>query len=654
MALKMPELGKAQEPATHDPHWQPGLAQVGQDDRAGPAPLPLIGKLRVAQQLQLLLALFAALAGIAAFVVFNDYRVATYGTTYVSIAGDLRTLTQRIARSVQSAASGNAQAFGQLQEARERFGKSLVLLAQGGEIGGIALPPTSDAVMPSLEALMRAWDKSERLLALVLAQQKSSGSFGVASLLARDANTMRELRQALAKGGETLKLAPPRAAELLEQLGVLDRTFQEIQQFLTAGVENPQALATAMNAARHATEDTDALLRATDKLLDGYRIEIAGRAGNFWVLTVLMVLGALVIVLMVKVYTGEQQRRAAEAERQRGEQERQNRSTQEATLRLMDELRNIANGDLTVKATVAEDVVGAIADSVNSTIEELRNLVGRINSAATQVSAATEGAQATSMQLLAAADQQSGEIQRASVSVLEMAKAMKNMSAGTAESASVARQSLGAAKKGEKAVQESISGMNEIRGQIQDTSKRMKRLGESSQEIGEIVELISDITEQTNVLALNAAIQAASAGEAGRGFAVVAEEVQRLAERSAEATKRIGALVKAIQADTQDAAAAMEKSTQGVVEGAKLSDAAGQALIEIDQVSMRLAQLIESTSGAAQKQAQAAMSVAGNMQAILRVTQQTTAGIERTAASVGQLAQLARELKGSVSRFKTG
>jgi len=352
------------------------------------------------------------------------------------------------------------------------------------------------------------------------------------------------------------------------------------------------------------------------------------------------------------VYLGDTRRRAEEAERQRAETERTNQSNQDAILRLMNEMGNLAEGDLTVKATVTEEITGAIADSVNFTIDELRTLVGRINAAAAQVTSATESAQHTSAQLLAAAEKQSVEIRQTSASVLSMAKAMNAMSESASQSASVARQSLAAAQKGTQAVQNSISGMNEIREQIQETSKRIKRLGESSQEIGEIVELISDITEQTNVLALNAAIQAASAGEAGRGFTVVAEEVQRLAERSAEATKQIGAIVKTIQTDTQDAVSAMEKSTQGVVEGAKLSDAAGQALSEIGLVSQQLAQLIEGITTTTEQQARSANTVATNMQDILSITQQTTEGTKRTAVSIGQLAELAKELKGSVSGFK--
>jgi twitching motility protein PilJ len=279
-------------------------------------------------------------------------------------------------------------------------------------------------------------------------------------------------------------------------------------------------------------------------------------------------------------------------------------------------------------------------------------LVKRINEAASRVTSATESARRTSSDLLTATERQAHEIQEAGASALSMAQSMNEVSRSAIQSAQVARQSLGAAEKGAGAVEDSIKGMNEIRDQIQDTSKRIKRLGESSQEIGEIVELISDITEQTNVLALNAAIQAASAGEAGRGFTVVAEEVQRLAERSGEATKQIAAIVKTIQTDTQDAVLAMERSTRNVVEGAKLSDAAGQALAEISTVSNDLAQLIEQISAQTEKQAAQASRVADTMKSILRVTQQTTAGTKETAVSIGQLAELAVELKGSVSGFK--
>jgi twitching motility protein PilJ len=226
------------------------------------------------------------------------------------------------------------------------------------------------------------------------------------------------------------------------------------------------------------------------------------------------------------------------------------------------------------------------------------------------------------------------------------------VSQSAGQSARVAEQSLSAAEKGAQSVQNQIAGMHDIRAQIQETSKRIKRLGESSLEIGDIVGLIADITEQTNILALNAAIQAASAGEAGRGFTVVAEEVQRLAERSAEATKQIDAIVKTIQADTQDAVAAMEKSTVGVVEGAKLSDTAGSALDEIRRISRELAELIGAISAQTQKQSSSVTDVTRGMQGILQITEETTEGTKQTNVSIGQLTKLAAELRSSVAGFK--
>ncbi len=301
---------------------------------------------------------------------------------------------------------------------------------------------------------------------------------------------------------------------------------------------------------------------------------------------------------------------------------------------------------------MTEDITGAIADSVNYTVEELRNLVGQVQSSAEQVRAASAQAQTTSTDLLRASEQQLAEIRATGQSVLDMAGRINTVSSQAQQSSDVAHRSLSAAAQGLRAVHNSIEGMNAIRSQIQDTSKRIKRLGESSQEIGEITELISDLTEQTNVLALNAAIQAASAGDAGRGFSVVAEEVQRLAERSADAAKQIAALVRTIQTDTQDAVAAMEKSTQGVVEGARLSDSAGTALSEIDRVSRELAGLIQRISEQAQTEAQSANQVAENIQHIFVVTEQTGEGTRSTADLVAELARVAESLRESVARFK--
>ncbi len=325
---------------------------------------------------------------------------------------------------------------------------------------------------------------------------------------------------------------------------------------------------------------------------------------------------------------------------------------QEAVLQLLDEMGDLADGDLTVKAEVRDNIAGAIADSINYTIDSLRDLVGEINRATEQVTSATSVAQGTSDQLLSAAETQSVQITQATEAVNDMTRSILQVSSNAAQASQVAQRSLEAAIQGSQAVQNTISGMNEIRTQIQETSKRIKRLGESSQEISEIVELISDITEQTNILALNAAIQAASAGEAGRGFTVVAEEVQRLAERSSEATKQISAIVKTIQTDTHGAVAAMEKSTEGVVEGARVADAAGQALNEIETVTTNLARLIQSISSATSAQTESATTVANNMQMIQEITTQTSQGTKLTADSVGQLTTLAVELRDSVAGFK--
>jgi len=301
---------------------------------------------------------------------------------------------------------------------------------------------------------------------------------------------------------------------------------------------------------------------------------------------------------------------------------------------------------------VTEDITGAIADSVNYTVEELRSLVAQVQGTANRVTDTTGQVEQTSTELLAASTEQLHEIRETGESVLQMAGRINDVSQRAQETVAAAQQSLNVTQAGRRAVQDAIEGMNSIRDQIQDTSKRIKRLGESSQEIGEITELISDITEQTNVLALNAAIQAASAGDAGRGFSVVAEEVQRLAERSGDATRQIAALVKAIQTDTGDAVAAMERSTQGVVQGAQLSDAAGAALVDIDRVTRDLSQLVENISAQAQREAQSANVVASNIQHIFAVTEQTGDGTRSTAQIVRELSRTAEELRQSVSRFK--
>jgi twitching motility protein PilJ len=362
-------------------------------------------------------------------------------------------------------------------------------------------------------------------------------------------------------------------------------------------------------------------------------------------------LGLLALIIAAAMYLiGKRQVSATDAAMKLLEEDGKN--NQLAVLELLDEMGDLSEGDLTVRAQVKENITGAIADSVNYTIDSLRDVVTEINRATEQVNTATGAAQGTSTALLEAAEMQSEQIADTTKAVNGMTSSILQVSTNASQAAEVAQRSLQAASQGSQAVQNTIAGMNGIREQIQETSKRIKRLGESSQEIGEIVELISDITEQTNILALNAAIQAASAGEAGRGFTVVAEEVQRLAERSSEATKQIGAIVKTIQTDTNSAVAAMEKSTEGVVEGARLSDAAGQALTEIETVTNNLARLIQSISTATEAQTEAASQVTKNMQQIQEITTLTTDGTKQTTESIVQLTALADDLRKSVAGFK--
>ncbi len=380
-------------------------------------------------------------------------------------------------------------------------------------------------------------------------------------------------------------------------------------------------------------------------------IKSVGDSSNSLVNTILAALGLLgLLIAGLMAYFGNRQVKTIESAVLMLENDGQ--QNQMAVLNLLDEMGDLADGDLTVRAEVKENITGAIADSINYTIDSLRDLVTGINRASEQVNTATGQAQATSVGLLSAAEKQSKQITETTDAVSNMTRSILQVSSNASQASQVAQRSLQAATQGSQAVQNTITGMNGIREQIQETSKRIKRLGESSQEIGEIVELISDITEQTNILALNAAIQAASAGEAGRGFTVVAEEVQRLAERSSEATKQIGAIVKTIQTDTNSAVAAMEKSTEGVVEGARLSDAAGKALTEIETVTNSLARLIQSISSATEAQTEVASQVTKNMQQIQEITSQTTEGTKLTAESVGQLTQLAEELRDSVAGFK--
>ena len=478
-------------------------------------------------------------------------------------------------------------------------------------------------------------------------------------LLGKDLNSFKEIATGLLSGSTELRLSATSDAQIKERLEALLALYENTRVEAGAILGNLQGLVAAREAQSSIVGESEALRMGLEKLQSGLSSQ-TGLGG----LQLVMLTGSALFALLcagglafVQLQDSRQRQRAAEIQRLQAvdleqEAKRVNDANQAAILRLMNELQNVAEGDLTQEATVTEDITGAIADSVNYTVEELRSLVGNVQNTATRVAQTTTLVENTSTELLATSAEQLREIRETGQSVLDMAQRINQVSSQAQESALVARQSLQAAELGLGAVQNAIGGMNSIRDQIQETSKRIKRLGESSQEIGEITELISDITEQTNVLALNAAIQAASAGEAGRGFSVVAEEVQRLAERSADATRQIAALVKAIQTDTQDAVAAMERSTQGVVEGAKLSDNAGSALSEIDSVSRRLAMLIEQISDSASREAESANEVATNIQHIFAVTEETGEGTRSTAQQVRELSRMAEELRQSVARFK--
>jgi twitching motility protein PilJ len=485
------------------------------------------------------------------------------------------------------------------------------------------------------------------------------GSPEAVFLLGKDLNSFKEIAVGLLNGSTELHLVATKDPQTREQLQALIKQYEQTRGQAGAILGNLQGLVSAREARSSILKDSEVLRKDLEEVQSALseKTGLGGLALFMLVVSALLALASAAGLSYVQLLASRQRQQVAEdqqllAQHKELEAKRVNDANQAAILRLMNELQTVAEGDLTQEATVTEDITGAIADSVNYTVEELRSLVGSVQTTAAKVAATTAEVDMNSIELLAASTEQLHEIRETGRSVLDMATRITQVSSQAQESADVARQSLKAAEVGLKAVQNTIGGMNTIRDQIQETSKRIKRLGESSQEIGEITELISDITEQTNVLALNAAIQAASAGDAGRGFSVVAEEVQRLAERSADATRQIASLVKAIQTDTQDAVGAMERSTHGVVEGAKLSDNAGSALTEIDQVSRRLADLIEQISQSTSREANLANEVAGNIQHIFAVTEQTGEGTRTTATQVRELSKISEELRQSVSRFR--
>jgi len=660
-----------------------------------PGKVMLIGHLPIEKQyLYTGGTLIVSLLLAAGFMIYSSIQVGNKAQ-YEAKSGQLQMQSQRMALAAQQAVLGNPDAFKKLTKGRNDFETTL-----NGLINGDAdVPASPGKAQVTLESISTQWNKASTQTRQILSQEKNlvvlnqnvkeinqlsldllevaeqlSNQLSESGMGVREvsrANLLVTLSQRLPKNANALLSADLIDTSVVLQLEKDVNLFKETVQALMeskaasnedslqtledvgtnmadmvdavgAVLANSRPLLQSKQAARDLFVGSDKLLKDTSELSSTYS---AMGTGGYLTAAVFALLAVASLVMLGLVNINETKSRARKSEEE-------NTRNQEAILRLMDELGQLAEGNLAMNASVTEDITGAVADSINYTVEELRSLVRGINSATVQMDEATGQAGRVSESLQAATKRQAEEIEETSAAVVSLSQSVQQVSSNAAESARVADQSLAAAEKGQQAVQNAISSMNGLREQIQETSKRIKRLGESSQEIGEIVELISDITEQTNVLALNAAIQAASAGEAGRGFSVVAEEVQRLAERSADATKQIAAIVKTIQSDTHDTVAAMEVSTQGVVEGAKLSDAAGQTLSEISQVSKTLANLIAGISSATQDQAESTAKVAATMQDIKAISAATSEGTKMTAESIGGLKQLAKELQGSVAGFK--
>ncbi|MDE3737102.1 methyl-accepting chemotaxis protein [Metapseudomonas resinovorans] len=631
---------------------------------------------------------------------------ANYDKEYISHAGELRVLSQRIAKNSSEAAAGKAEAFALLKDARNDFEKRWNFLLKGDAATG--LPAAPAAVKGEMDVVQKDWDSLRKNADAILASEQTvlslhqvaatlaetipqlqveyeevvdilleSGapasqvsvaqrqsllaerilgsvnkvlagdedSVQAADMFGRDASLFGRVLNAMLEGNAAMEISQVTNTEALERLQEISELFEFVSGSVDEILETSPELFQVRESANTIFTGSQTLLDKASALTTGFENLAGGRGLNTLAGYVLGALALAAVILIGLVMVQSTRSRLAETAAK-------NERNQAAILRLLDEIADLADGDLTVAATVTEDFTGAIADSINYSIDQLRELVETINLTAVQVAAAAQETQATAMHLAEASEHQAQEIAGASAAINEMAVSIDQVSANASESSAVAERSVAIANKGNEVVHNTITGMDNIREQIQDTSKRIKRLGESSQEIGDIVSLINDIADQTNILALNAAIQASMAGDAGRGFAVVADEVQRLAERSSAATKQIEALVKTIQTDTNEAVISMEQTTSEVVRGARLAQDAGVALEEIEKVSKTLAALIQNISNAARQQASSAGHISNTMNVIQEITSQTSAGTTATAKSIGNLAKMASEMRKSVSGFK--
>jgi twitching motility protein PilJ len=332
--------------------------------------------------------------------------------------------------------------------------------------------------------------------------------------------------------------------------------------------------------------------------------------------------------------------------------EEKNKKIQDEIQKLIDELTGLAKGDLTVHISEKEGLTKEIAKAINYSINALRYVVFSINKTTIESSKVADEATKIAKVLAASTENQAQEISETTNSVHSMVTSIERVSSNAAKSKNVALESVKIANDGGEVVRDTIQGMERIRDQIADTSEKVRRLSESSQQIGEIVSLIHGIAEQTNILSLNASIQAAMAGDAGRGFAVVADEVQQLAERASYATKEIDTLVKSIQTDTQQVISAMEQTRTGVVQGVELAQDAGSALEKIEQVSNYLSELVQGISASAEEQAAMSNSISGTMNDIKNIANEAATGTVNTAKYIAKLSQLMADLRHSVAEFK--
>jgi twitching motility protein PilJ len=643
--------------------------------------------------------LIAALAGF----IYTGYVVLQDGqrdAEYLDTAGDLRVLMQQISGSSREATDGNTEAFERLERSRSSFDKRLKSLANGTEAKAILANNISglDLIWDGVdEASKTIVSNRERILFLrevaltlnesipelqqeynfvveiliesggladqvVLAQRQSwlaeriarnvdkmleggDGAKDAADQFNLDASLFGSVLAGMLEGNAAMRIRKIDEDEAVQSLTQISELYDFVNSSVDEIFQASPELLKSREAADKILTNSPAMQTQLTQLTEevGSLGSVRPITGN----TVLILGGFIIAILVMFAFINFRNTRA-----RLNAEEETNEANQIAILRLLDELSNLADGDLTTKATVSEDFTGAIADSINFTIEQLRILVSRINETAVEVSDSAETTQGTALHLAEAAEHQAQEIAGASAAINEMAVTIDQVSSNAAESAAVAERSVKIANTGAEVVQSTIDGMDTIREQIQDTAKRIKRLGESSQEIGDIVSLINDIADQTNILSLNAAIQASMAGDAGRGFAVVADEVQRLAERSSAATKQIEALVKTIQSDTNEAVISMEQTTAEVVRGARLAQDAGVALEEIETVSANLAELIQNISNAARQQAASAGHISNTMNVIQEITLQTSSGTTETASSIGTLAEMAVQLRTSVEGFK--